>query len=244
MVKFTRILIIGSLLAILGFAAFLIKFGGDNTVSINSRAALLPSVSAQLAEMNLTDTLATTIAQKVTSSNPADMLPVNNELPVAPPKADAIITQALETQIKRFGVGAIRPSVAEENIIILRETTSANQITYLRTHAQILAKNLQKKYITSKGTPVPAEFLALSKAYKDTMNDLLVVPVPPDLIDIHIQTLELLGAQANAFALIANYEQDPLKAVLATQLQGEIAIESGELKEKMLLYIKEHTINL
>lgn len=237
--RFARILAIGGSLAVLLFIAFLITFGGANTISlsdqIRSSATLVPP---EISSANLTEVLTTELAKEIVEKNPEGPAETTG---VIPPNPNELITQVLEEQLQNFDVDSIWPLITEDQIVILTPTTEKNRRDYFRDYLDIITTGLPAQRIVSS-PPTSAELMTLSRAFKDTMAELSELSVPSEVVDMHIQTLELLGAQANVFEIISNYEQDPLKAYLANQLREVIAQEAAELRGKMVSYSKEHPV--
>jgi hypothetical protein len=241
MKRFFRIFLLVGGLALLLFIVVLIAYGGDREVPLNEKITRASSlIPTQLREKNLTDVVATQLAKEIVSKNPTGPL-VEGQEGVLIPKPEEIVDNALREQLRTFDPAELRPLILEEDVRVIENPTAADRETYVTNYVQLLVKRLYNQYITSS-TPKPEEFLALAGAYKATMADLAAEPAPQDALAIHIETLELLGLQANAFELIANYQEDPLKAILAARIQQSIPAEAKELSKKMLSYIEEHSI--
>lgn len=238
---FTRILAIGGGLAVLLFIATLITFGGPNTVTlsdqIRSNASLVPP---EISQTNLTDVLTDELAKEIVEKNPEGPA-ANGGLGIIPPNPNELVAQVIEEQLQSFDVDAVWPYITEDQITVLSPATTDNRRLYFKAYFDILGKRLLTNYLTSS-PPTPAQLMMVSTAYKETMADLAAVSTPDDFVEMHIQTLELLGAQANIFEIISQYEQDPLKAYLANLLREDITQEASELREKMVSYIEEHPV--
>jgi hypothetical protein len=241
MKRFFRIFLLIGGFALLLFIIALIAYGGGREVPLNEKISRASSlIPSQISEKNLTDVVATQLAKEIVEKNPAGPLSAA-EGGVVIPKPEEIIDNALREQLRDFDPAELRPLILEKELHIIDNPTKADREKYVTAYIQLLVQRLFNQYITS-ASPRPEEFLALSGAYKETMADLAAEQVPRDALDIHIQTLELLGLQANAFELIANYKKDPLKAVLAARMQQAIPGEAQELSKKMVFYIEEHSI--
>lgn len=238
MIKFIRILIALSAVLLIGFVVILIKFGGDNNVTLEKPAVDAPATSTTPGA-NLTAKLTKNIAQDFAKS--ATVLSDTAGAPriVAP----QTVTQALDTQVSSFDVNTLRPHFTKDSLVIIDNPTDASRINYIRSYTAIVTSKLTDVYLTSKEEPIRSEFQALAGAYKNTVAALLTLPVPSDATETHIQTLEILGAQANAFSLIGNYQNDPLKAILATKFQESLKNEASQVRQKMVSYIKEHNLS-
>ncbi len=238
MIKFIRILIILAAVLLIGFVFVLIKFGGDNTVALEKQVAQNTATSTDIGT-NLTAKLTKNIARDFATTATVLSGTAGEPRIVAP----QTVTQALDTQLKSFDINTLRPHFTRDSVVIIENPTDASRVNYIRSYTAIITSKLADNYLTSKSEPVRAEFQSLAGAYKNTVAALLTLPVPNDAVEIHIQTLEIIGAQANAFNLIANYQDDPLKAVLATRLQEEISKEASQVRQKMVSYIKEHNLS-
>ena len=82
-------------------------------------------------------------------------------------------------------------------------------------------------------------FNQLVEQLDSSLTTLLALPVPSDLADIHLQALLVLGKQRNILALLKNYGQDPLQALLAVQQTTGLYDQLQTLQDSMDAY--QHT---
>jgi len=241
MPKILKIIAIGSGLCLLTFVAFLISFGGDNTISLSQKITGSPSlISPSIQLPNLTEKLTDQLAKEIVASNPDGPSP--DGVGIIIPDPDELVAKTLRDQLAGFDPADLRPFITEKEIVIKKSATDQDRVDYFKLVPTIFAKRFSEQHIADLKNPRPEEFSAVSKAYKDTMAELASVPIPEDLTDIHIHTLEMLGIQSSSFELLSKFKEDPLKALLAAQLQESIAQEASELRQEMVSYIEEHNL--
>jgi len=237
-----KIIIWGAGIAVLGFIAVLISYGGSRSVTLQQTIDSAPTmIPEDILSFNLTDALTDKLTEKIVEKNPAGPLNPDGETTIVLPAQDELINQTLQEQLANFDPSSLRPIVSENSLTTAETSSDTDRIDYFLSLRKIIAKNMTTDSPITQ-FPQPTELLLISKKYKNTMAELSALKIPKDLIDIHIQSLELFGTQANAFELLAGYEEDPLKAMLAVEIQKSIAQEASELHEKMLSYIQEHSL--
>lgn len=234
-----KVLLWGALIGVLGFTAFIVSFGGPRHVSlettINSTTTLIPQ---NVQSLNLTEKLTDKLTTEIIEKNPTGPTTSGVAQTINSPEPAAFAARALQEQLQSFDAQTLIPLISESDIIIVSPTTARNATEYFQRYFTILENNLLKVSIDAEH-PEFTDFVTISKQYKRAMAELAATKTPDKIIDIQLQSLEILGAQANIFEIYSKQTEDPLKALFAAQLQEQLVIEAGELQEKVLSYIIE-----
>lgn len=236
MSKLWKFFALGTSIGALTLLALLIVLGGKNKVTlseeINRSLTLIPE-TIQLP--NLTEKLANQVARTVVAKNPQG--PTINGATL--PSAAEIAAQTIESELKNFNPGDLWPIIEEKRLLIIEQPQDADRTSYFVALQKALSA--ERGVVLKTGEmPTKEAFLDASHRFKNAMAAAADIPTPRDLLDMQIQALEILGAQANCFELLANYEADPVKALLATETQKSITQETQDLSQKMVSYIQEH----
>jgi hypothetical protein len=228
-----------AIIGMLAFIAILISFGGENKISlqktINNAPSLLPENSQSL---NLTEKLTDRLTSDIIEKNPTGPTVDETGATINAPSPEKFAVDTLNEELQNFDPETLIPIIEEKDILVISPTTQENAVAYFNQYFGILRDRLSKIKIDPVN-PELSDFIGISRSYKQAMADLAAVQTPDQLVDIQIQSLELIGAQANIFELYSKQAEDPLKALFAAKLQEQISTEASELQQKVLSYSVE-----
>lgn len=239
-------ILVGSGAALALFLATIFLFGSRNAINVSLTDSTAPlagdseNTPALLKpEKNLTKALSDQLIENITAENKNSYATADS--PAIAIDANSIVEETLKKQVDNFNYNDIWPIVDEKKITVLTGATAADDSAYLKAMLTIFSS-----LTTSSLNPDNMEdndFTALAEAREKAFNSLYATPVPEDLLDIHLRLLDLLGAQRNIYVLVANYKNDPLKALLALQFQKELFNDGQATETDLSAYIKEHKLN-
>ena len=174
----------------------------------------IPTTPPSDTENNLTQTLAALIGKNIVDKNPEG--PTGESLSVT--GADAMANEALTESLKRFNPAYFSPEISQSEIIIDK---NQNPATYRATVAQI-AKDTESQPLPPTTDPIANQMKTLASRYAAEARELRTLTVPPTLVTDHIKTLRVALGKERILETVADYDNDPIYAMLALKLWNTI----------------------
>ena len=191
---------------------------------------------------DITGDMTKAVAQEIIKRNPTGPLTAGGATQINALKPEEAVEQMLTEGLKNFDSTKIRPTITASELIILPDASTELSLSYFRKFYELFEKNFKGVLITeTSGRLVLAPVVA---AYDQASKDFLALPVPKNLVSYHRREVELLVAQKNAFALMNNYEQDPVQAILAAKLGDALTQESVALIKELGVYVEKNNLKL
>lgn len=163
---------------------------------------------------NLTQTLAALIGKSIVDKNPEG--PAGESLSVT--GADAMVDEALAESLKRFNPAYFSPALAPSEITVDK---SQDPAIYRVAVAQIM-QDAESQPMPPASDPVASQMKALAARYANEAGELYALAVPPTLINDHIKLLRTALGKQRILETVADYEADPIYAMLALKLWNTI----------------------
>ena len=200
----------------------------DNVTSIRGNEGVfyeaLPSrqttpIGGQAAQLavkrtNLTQSFAETVTSEWINKNPLGPELIENQQWLNVPHPEDIVQNYLEKEIRKFNPEDFVPIINDSDIKITYEKNSAVFETY--------AESLQKIENVIQKTNINRDFAIddakkIEKASEAIIGILQTTEVPNVLINLHREQLRFVIFQKNLLGAMANYEQDPVQAILISR---------------------------
>lgn len=159
---------------------------------------------------NLTQSLASLIGKSIIDKNPEG--PAGDNLTVM--GADGMADAAVEESMRHFNPAYFSPDVLRSELTIDDTQTAA---VYRAAVAKIITE-AESLPLPAAGTPVAEKMKTLSKRYKDEATALRALAVPSALITEHMQVIRIAEGRGRILEAVADYENDPIYAMLALKL--------------------------
>jgi hypothetical protein len=211
--------------------------GPNFNFQADSSEIFSPSVNKdnELSEnRNLTDSLARLYAQTIINENPDGITSseYGSEINVFSTETATTILQ------EQLGQGLTFKPFESSDLKISDNNSSINQLSYLENVGKISQKNfgnLKYNFAEMLDEWALKENNAPMEGYvsriPNQIEDLKILTVPSELIDFHLQNLNLWKKKLVIFTAIINMKNDPLKTFLAAQELPNIVQESLDLQD-------------
>ena len=231
--RISKRILVGSGVAVALFLATIFLFGSQNSISVPLIASIFNATEEMptllVSDNNLTKALGGKLIENIGENAPT--VGINPE---------KIVEATLKEKINDFNPDDLWPVIDEDKLPIIKNVMPGDDTAYLVSMNAIFLE-LGKSAINTKN-PEMNDFAALAGAREKAFTALFATPVPPALLDIHLQLLDLLGAQKNIYFLIANYKNDPLKAMLALEFQKELFLDGIAAENDIKDYMAQNKI--
>lgn len=173
---------------------------------LGASVASIPSASGS----NLTKNLAYFIGKSIVDKNPEG--PTGDNLNVT--GADGMADTAIAESLKNFNPAYFSPEIKQSELIIDKAQDPA---TYRAAVTQIL-KDTESLPLPSTNDPIASQMKTLAKRYENETAELRALSVPPALVTEQIKTIRIALGKQRILEAVADYENDPIYAMLALKL--------------------------
>ena len=241
-IKMLRKLIsIGLLVGSLVFASLIIfnKSETSNSLTTNTEPAFkiqdsqLPTAQTDkklvASKDNSTSQISKSIAQEILARNPNGPELVDQQSSISVPDPETIVDKYLADGISNFNINDLKGSVNNAKLNVIADKSPEAIKNYFRDFRDILNNNFQSLKIDTDNLSFE-KISQLVSAYNQAIKEFYILPVPQTLFAIHKEQISLMTAQRNIFSILENYNEDPLKALLAIQAFESIQKEVTALK--------------
>lgn len=202
----------------------------------------IPQISTSL-KPNSTEELAEKISQALGELNPEGPQTIQNEDWLNVPKPEEIVEKYVKEGIENFKYEELKPLVLMEKLKVIEDNSPLAVEAYLKNFQDILKRNFQNLNIDFSILS-SSDFINLITAYDKAIEEFYGLATPKNLLTIHREEIQLLGAQKNIFIYLKNYEQDPLASLLALQANEQIDNELAALKETIGGLINKYNLKI
>jgi len=229
--------LIGSGLALGVFIVTVFLFGSQNTFSLEAPSFLKSPAKTAKADpaappKNLTDTISDTLSERLLQENP-DTFDISNQ--------QKFVSEALAAEAGQFNPDDLIEPVDETRVSILPENTQEGRQAYVDGLIKILTNDLKGQSSETSGDPA-GMFSQLAQERASALGKIYGLQPTPDLADLHRDILVLVGTQQNVFKAIADYEADPIKAILAAKFQTSIETSIKDIAGRLDAYAIAHNL--
>lgn len=169
-------------------------------------AETIPS-GVNFSRPNLTDTIASLIGKSIALKNPEG--PKEGVLTVE--ETEEIANEALTASLDTSIISRLTPSDSEIPVIIDGAT---DELSY-RARVDLAIGETAGVFVPDTTLPIRAQMTALSETYGAMARKLAIIPAPARLADLHRGMIRSATVKQRAFAAVAEYDTDPVYALLA-----------------------------
>jgi hypothetical protein len=226
-----------SLLLIVGSLSFagLIIFQKNSDKVISSQN-LIPKTE-NLPPKNLTTA---EISDKNSTAEMAKQLVLElakkNQNESAPLKPEQFVNGFLDEKLQNLDGEIFQATVKLSDLKIVKNSDKKFAEAYFKNLQTIIQNNIGSSYVE--------DFGQLATLYQKAIQQLYSLNVPESLAGIHQRELEILTVQKNVFEVLADYEKDPFKALVAAEVAKESYKDLYDLKAEMLNFIRKNNLNI
>ncbi len=190
--------------------------------------------------VNTTNSIVQMISQEILAKNPDGPGP---DPRLAVPKAEEVVNNILAKGIKDFDYETLKPQVTDGDIKITRNADKAALSDYVHAFFAIFSKTSGAEDAIGADPTNPLESAGtLADVYGGYEKDLRALPVPEELVAFHKRMIALMAANKKIFDIVAAYESDPMKTVLALQALGATKNELAQLYSEIALFAAKKNI--
>ncbi len=169
----------------------------------------IPTASAN-ASVNLTQNLASLIGKSIVDKNPEG--PVGDNLTVM--GADGMADAAINESLKQFNPAYFSPEIPQSELRI----DDAQTASAYRAEASRIISMSDSLPPPPISDPVASQMKALAKRYGAEASALYALAVPRALVTEHMTAIQRAVGKERIFEAVADYENDPIYAMLALKL--------------------------
>ncbi|MEK9186349.1 MAG: hypothetical protein AAB885_02050 [Patescibacteria group bacterium] len=199
-----------------------LSFEIQNSETINSISQLL------ITESNSTEEIAKKLTEDIIAKNPNGPETGNDGGLLSLSNPDKIISEMLADSLSKFDYDSLKPDISDKEMIILSADDEKSRTSYLESLNEIVSDELS----SLPKQPEVDQFGAIAAAYDRAVKKLYNLPVPKSFSSIHKETVRLFFAQEKIFSYIADYQNDPLTALLSLQATDLVSEELAALNDK------------
>ncbi len=163
---------------------------------------------------NLTKKLASVIGKGIVDRNPKG--PQDGNFVVQ--STENAATDAVEAAIKNFDARRFVPDVLPSDIVI---DTTVSEAAYRATITKTL-KDIEGGFVSSQADPLTDRLIAIATYYGTIAEALKKIAVPPSIVIEHTTALRLALGKKVMTEAVAQYETDPVYAMVALKTLGTI----------------------
>jgi len=179
-----------------------------NTENEVSNSEKIPTITSEMSA-NITQSLASLIGKNIVDKNPEG--PTGENLTVM--GADGMADMATKELLKQFNPAYFLPEISTDEIII---DNTENSATYRTLAEAIIAK--AESTLPQDKTSVTEKMKFFAKNYERAVTELRALAVPQEIATEHIKTIRITEGRRRIFEAVADYENDPIYAMLALTL--------------------------
>lgn len=206
----------------------------ESGFQITNAETITEHQSANNKQSNSTQKIAERISQNILTQDAKN--------PLSLPKPEKLVDDYLTEAIQDFDITNLRPPADTAKITVIPENGSTVLEDYFRGLTIILNRldviTLDSQNLTA------ADFKKIAGAYEAAGRQLYQLPTPKTVLDLHSRQISLMTAQRNIFNILANYQEDPAKALIAAQANLTLAEEFNDLKNKIQQFIVKHRLGI
>ena len=196
-------------------------------------------VNIPVNKLNLTNQLAATISQEVieqSKSNDATGFEIAD--------AEQFIEEYIGEGLSGFDYQSLKPDIKPSDLKIINNDAPTLATSYLEALSDILHKNfLNTVQLNPTNMEEVADSLSSDIAkHQNVIETLYELAVPQQLSFIHQEIIKLLTARQRIYEYILDYENDPLKAILAWRFTDVFREEFLAVARNIETFINENTL--
>lgn len=191
---------------------------------------------------NITRTLAKALAAEVIKRNPTGPGPAGSQRLrlIRPTDAvDKLTSQALE----KFDLSEFQPRVPDADLRITSDSPAAFQLYFIHL-SDAIKTHFSGIDFAPKSDLSAMNFPLILAAYSNLIAALKQIEVPVALTPLHQKELSLVLGQQRLMKYLAAYEADPLSALLALNMQEQLAEDSATLGNSFRSFIGMQGLSL
>ncbi len=192
---------------------------------------------------NITKDLANEISKDILVRNPNGPSKIGDEQWIDVVDPEKITDLVIGDGLKNFDAKDFESEISINQFKITSDNSVSAQTVYFKTFIDILTHNFQNIHADFTD-PKLAGSSELFKSYDQAIGAFYNLEVPSQLVSYHQQELNLLTSQKKIFEALANYEKDPVRAILVNQLLSGVDAKLLDLGQTVMNYIQKNNLNI
>lgn len=183
------------------------------------------------------------IALELSKLNPQGPSKISGVTGVNAIEPEEMLDRILANELTSIDFKDFEPRVDLDDLKIISDSNPKLAESYLKNFRTILENNFAGAKFDSETASVK-DFQFLVSIYNKTISQFYSLNVPESLASIHLQEIKLLGIQRSVFEALANYEKDPVKAMVASQLLVELDEKFEVLKNEIVGFVNKNQLEI
>lgn len=240
-----------SAIAIGALAAF--SFSDDFTTAAEAprlTPAVLPGTALPVVSFktnpalpNVTTDITAELAKDIIARNPEGPATIDAKqwINVLDPETAAAAVAA--EGLKNFNPADFQPEIANADLNISADASPTAIRLYLKTFRDILQHNFSAARVDFSNAALTG-IAGLITTYDQAIKDFYRLTAPAPLTDIHRREISLLTGQKKVFERLANYQQDPVQAVIALRAYEELGEQFNQLNAAVAQFIADNNLTI
>lgn len=205
----------------------------------------LPVVSfkADPALPNVTADMTAELAKDIIARNPEGPATIDAKqwINVLDPETAAAAIAA--EGLKNFNPADFQPEITNADLNISADASPTAIRLYLKTFRDILQHNFSAVRVDFASAALTG-IGDLIAVYDRAIKDFYRLTAPAPLADIHRREISLLTGQKKVFERLANYQQDPVQAVIALRAYEELGEQFNQLNTAVAQFIADNNLTI
>ncbi len=206
------------------------------------------------AEENLTKSFSQMIFEQIKEKNQEGLTKKDGETAISAPNEEVLSQELLDEFLSKNSSGEAtspyHPRVDESKFKISQDVSSENQIQYLKNLENTTQKYLDGFDKTDVGVlneivenSDPSSAHELANLYETMASDYYQIIIPANWVDFHKALLSHFYSANSLWKAIADFEEDPLRAYLASQLISNLEESAQGVQILMAKGISENNLS-
>jgi|GEM_PF-2317699 len=192
---------------------------------------------------NSTEKIAQDIARELIARNPNGPVTDGEQKFISALNPEEMVEKIFEDQIGKIDLSEFAPRVEVARLQITAGNQKSLAENYLKNFQAILLHNFSK--LDAKfDNPTTSDFFKIASALDKSVNEFYSLLAPEELSNIHREQIRLMLVQKIIYKSLANYENDPLKALIAGQMMPEVNRQLSNLKGEIAAFVVKNRLEI
>lgn len=241
------LIVVGVATILFGVVIFVFGDKGGLNTEIPPLAPLLRSESLPVGDTiegeNLTDAFSKTLAKRIIEQNQSGPETIEGTEWLTVDDPEKLVDELLEKELANFDLASIYPTADVRKIKVDENTSITVQSEYFKSFYSIFSSSFKGLSI-NREQPEKTNFPDIIAAFRKAEAAFYELSVPRPLLDFHTREIVLLGAQANIFIMMRDYQTDPVRALVAAYAGDQVTERVITLLNEINAYMEANNITI
>ena len=191
-------------------------------------------------DQNLTKDLTAEIAKDIVARNPDGPANIEDQQWINVIDPEKVTDLVLADGLKNFNPKEFFPEI---KLASLKIDNNIKAEVYLKSFQDILTYNFSRQKVDFSNFN-STDIKELVSAYEAAIKAFYNLEVPDNLVTVHQKEIALLIGQKKIFETFINYENDPVRAILAMQIFDQLDKKFSDLNLVIAEFIKNNHVQI